>query len=213
MTVRWRRQKPDPYDKPWRTVDYAVVDLETTGLDLRHDTIASYGVSVIRQGRMIVAENAYSLVRPESTMSADSVTIHALRPCDLTDAPPLSAAVAALDRALTDRVLVAHAAWVEQAFLGRAFRANRKTLRCAVIDTAAMARAAGLAEAQLRAEPNLEELAGELRLPVVSPHHALGDAITAAEVFLALATRLSRRGYHTARDLIDLTTADRALRR
>lgn len=96
---------------------------------------------------------------------------------------------------------MAHAAWVEQAFLRRAFRANRKALRCAVIDTAAMARAAGLAE-RSRAEPNLGGLAGGCGC-VVSPHHALGDAITAAEVFLALATRLSRRIYHTARDLID----------
>jgi DNA polymerase-3 subunit epsilon len=56
-------------------------------------------------------------------------------------------------------------------------------------------------------------LATELHLPVDSPHHALGDAITTARVFLALAARLARRGYETARDFVDLTTADSALRR
>jgi DNA polymerase-3 subunit epsilon len=212
MTLRWRRQKTDPYDTPWRTIDYAVIDLETTGLDLRRDTIASYGITVIRQGRMIAAENVYSLVRPESAMSPESIRIHALRPSDLVDAPPLSAAVARLAEALADRVLVAHAAWIEQAFLSRAFRRNRMMFRCAVIDTAAMARAADLAATHTRGEPNLEDLAGQLGLPVVSPHHALGDAITTAEVFLALASRLSQLGHRTARDFIDLTTADSTLR-
>ena len=60
-------------------------------------------------------------------------------------------------------------------------------------------------------EPDLEWLAGDLGLPVVNPHHALGDAITTAEVFLALASRLGRLGFRTARDFVDLTTADRAL--
>jgi DNA polymerase III subunit epsilon len=114
---------------------------------------------------------------------------------------------------LTDRVLVAHAAWVEQSFLSRAFKMHGKQLRCKVIDTAAMARAAGFDSAQRGGEPELERLATELHLPVDSPHHGLGDAITTAQVFLALAARPARRGHETTRDFIDLTTADRALRR
>jgi DNA polymerase-3 subunit epsilon len=76
-----------------------------------------------------------------------------------------------------------------------------------------MARAANLdAARQGPGEPDLERLATELRVPVDSPHHALGDAITTAHVFLVLAARLARRGYATARDFIDLTTADSSLR-
>ena len=74
-----------------------------------------------------------------------------------------------------------------------------------------MARAEGAAPKNSRAEPDLEWLAGELGLPAVNPHHALGDAITTGQVFLALASRLSRLGYSNARDFIDLTDGDRAL--
>ena len=56
-----------------------------------------------------------------------------------------------------------------------------------------------------------EWLATALGLPVVDPHHALGDAVTTAQVFLVLASRLSGRGYDTARSLVDLTCGDRGL--
>jgi DNA polymerase-3 subunit epsilon len=207
------RRGEDPFAQPWRTVDYLVVDLETTGLDLRRDAIASYGATVIQNGRMIAAHNVYGLVRPDCALSHASITVHTLRPADLADAPPLSEAVDTLDALLADRVLIAHAAWIEQAFLARAFKAHGKRLRCKIIDTAAMARAAGFGTAQRGGEPNLERLATQLRLPVDSPHHALGDAITTAQVFLALAARLAPRGYETARSFIDLTAADSSRRR
>jgi DNA polymerase III subunit epsilon len=214
MNRRWRRShRTDGLDRPWREIDYAVVDLETTGLDLRRDTIASYGATVIHNGRMVAAHNNYGLVRPECAVSAKSITIHALRPADLAEAPPLSAAVEVLHALIDGRVLIAHAAWIEQAFLSRAFRQHGKHLRCKILDTAAMSRAAHLKTANCRGEPDLEPLATELRLPVDSPHHALGDAITTAQVFLALAGRLASQGYHTAREFIDLTTGDARLTR
>ena len=55
----------------------------------------------------------------------------------VADVPPLSVAVSVLDTLLRGRVLVAHAAWIEQAFLSRAFTAHGAALRCPVIDTAA----------------------------------------------------------------------------
>lgn len=210
---RWQlRRTSGSFDRPWRDIDYAVIDLETTGLDLRRDAIISYGIALVVEGRMPAARQTYGLVHPECPLSPASITIHALRPDDLAEAPPLSEAVAVVDEALTERVLVAHAAWVERSFLTRAFKRHGKSLNCRIIDTAAMARAADLDCAKVRGEPNLELLALELGLPVVSPHHALGDAVTTGYVFLALAARLERRGYQTARDLIDLTDADRRLR-
>lgn len=209
MRLSLRRGRPNPFQQPWRDVEYVVIDLETTGLNLRRDSIVSYGATVVRGGRIIVGENTYGLVHPQSTVSPVSMTIHSLLPDDLIDAPPITEAVAVVDELLTDRVLIAHAAWVEEAFLRRAFKACGKTLRCPIIDTAAMARAFGARTSNCRGEPNLELLATEVGLAAVSPHHALGDAITTAQVFLALAAKLERRGYATAHDFVDLTAADR----
>jgi DNA polymerase-3 subunit epsilon len=76
-----------------------------------------------------------------------------------------------------------------------------------------LARAEGIAPRSSRREPNLEWLAEAIGLPAVNPHHALGDATTTAQVFLALSSRLGRLGYRTALDFVDLTAGDQALKR
>jgi DNA polymerase-3 subunit epsilon len=98
-------------------------------------------------------------------------------------------------------VLVAHAAWVERAFLDRVLRGRGHRIGRTVVDTAALLRACRLADATSSAEPNLEAAARRLGLPVHTPHHALGDAFTTAQLFLALATRLERERPMTVRDL------------
>ncbi len=189
-----------------------VVDLETTGLDLRRDEIVSYGAVVVRQGRILARTSVYGLVRPEGTMTASAVAVHGLRPADLRHAPPLADCVRVLAGLLEGHVLVAHAAWVESAFLGRAFRDHGMRLDGPVIDTAALAREAQVVPDGAEAEPALEELARALHLPVHETHHALGDALTTAGVMLALVTRLERREPQTIASLTRLSRR-RGLRR
>ena len=211
MTPRWLVRREQPLARPWREAEYVVVDVEATGLDLKRDAIASYGAVVIRDGRIVVSENTYGLVSAGCEMTAASTAVHTLRRVDIADAPPLAQAVAILDTLLKNRILVAHAAWIEQAFLSRAFAAYGGALCCPVIDTAALARADGIAPRSSRRDPDLEWLAESIGLPPVSPHHALGDAITTAQVFLALTSRLGRLGYSKASDFVDLTKGDRVL--
>lgn len=176
--------------RPWKDVEYCVIDLETTGLDVREDQIVSYGAVLVRGGRILARTATYGLVRPTRPIPPRAVQIHALRSEDLDGAAPLSSCVEALTEMLTDRVLVAHAAWIESGFLRRVFSTRDVRLRSPVVDTAALARATGTANAAVGREPSLEGLAGTLELPIHTPHHALGDALTTAEVLLALATRL-----------------------
>ena len=144
-------------------------------------------------------------------MSPEAIAVHSLRPADLADAPTWEESADVLLSALTGRVLVAHAAWVERAFLRRAFRTRRVPAPRTVVDTAALARRAGLAAASASSEPSLELLARDLGLPVHEPHHALGDALTTAEVFLALSTRLDADTPQTVRTLVS-TSRQFALR-
>jgi len=189
-------------DQPWRSARYCAVDLETTGLDLSRDAIISFGSVGIDGGRVIAGSSIYRLVSGPAHVPPESIAVHSLRPADLADAPTWEESVDLLLEALTGRVLVAHAAWIERAFLRRAFRARRVKPPRAVVDTAALARCAGLAAVGARAEPSLELLASDLGLPAHEPHHALGDALTTAEVFLALSTRLSAGAPKTVGSLI-----------
>jgi DNA polymerase-3 subunit epsilon len=130
-----------------------------------------------------------------------TIRIHGLRRADLEDAPELAQVLDTMLEALTGRVLVAHAAWVEAGFLGAALRPIGLKPPDPVIDTARLAaRLAGQAEASGRAVP-LVELASRLELPVHRPHTADGDALTTAQVFLSLATHLDRSERQTVGSL------------
>jgi DNA polymerase-3 subunit epsilon len=195
-TTRWlRRRRPLPAPNPrtpWREAEFCVIDLETTGLDLRRDDVVSIGAAIVRHGRIPCGQVVYRQLRPPRPSSVAAITVHGLRDADLADGPPIGDVLDELIDLLAGRVPVAHAAWVERAFLDRALRPRGRRLGRMVIDTAALLRACRLVDSDAEREPNLEAAAVRLGLPVHTPHHALGDAFTTAELLLALATRLER---------------------
>jgi DNA polymerase-3 subunit epsilon len=189
----------------WRNATYCAVDVETTGLDLRRDSIVSIGTACIRDGRIVCSDNYYSLIRPSCPVSVASIRIHCLRPADLENAPTATDVAQEVAHRLAGRVVIAHAAWIERALLRRLLRHADARFAGPVIDTAALARALGYArDSPHGREPSLELLARRLSLPVYAPHHALGDAVTTAAVFLALASRAAQYGTLSGPDRVSL---------
>ena len=189
----------------WREVSYCAIDVETTGLDLRRDSIVSIGSVGISAGRIVCRDSYYSLIRPACQISVASMRIHCLRPADLENAPAAQDVGQEVARNLAGRIVIAHAAWIERVFLSRLLRQAGFRFAAPVIDTAALARALGYARGGSHGrEPSLELLARQLGLPVYAPHHALGDAVTTAAVFLALATKAEKAepSHASARSLV-----------
>jgi DNA polymerase III subunit epsilon len=191
-----------PAETPWREAGYAVVDLETTGLDPDQDEIVSFAAVPIDAGRITVGAVSTLTIRPSRMPGAETIRIHGLRPQDLAEAQELPAVLDSILEALTSRVLVAHAAWVERGFLSEAIEEAGVRLRPPVIDTVALfRRAQGQSAVGEEAVVPLSDAARDLGLPVHRPHHADGDALTTAQVFLALATRLDAREAQTVGSL------------
>ena len=186
---------------PWREADFCVVDLELSGLDPRDDEIISFAAVPVSTARAVAGDALYGVVRPTQTLSEESILIHGIRDVDLVEAPPIDEAMQPLIAAMTGRVLVAHVAWVERAFLRRAFARQGIRLREPIIDTYELGRLLSVLRGEDAAPRSLDELAGRLELPVHRPHHALGDALTTAQVFLALATHLDAFAPETVRSL------------
>jgi DNA polymerase-3 subunit epsilon len=195
---------------PWRLAGFCVVDLETTGLDPGTDEIISFAAIPVDEGRVRPGGLVTGLVRPRRMPRPDTMRIHGLRPADLGTAPTLQEALDRLLAALCGRMLVAHVAWMEEQFLDRAFRGHGVRLRGDAIDTARLAEAV-LAPGPAGDPLPLSAVATRLGLPVHRPHHADGDALTTAQVFIALAGRLElERRPQTVRSL---TRAGRRLTR
>jgi DNA polymerase-3 subunit epsilon len=159
---------------------------------------------------VLVGDSVYRLVRPRRFPDANTIRIHGLRETDLEDAPSLDHVLDELLESLTGRALVAHVATVEEGFLRRALEAEGLALRNPVVDTAALGAELGRLTAKRSlssggnggsrfavSSPGLSNLARGLGLPVHRPHHADGDALTAAQAFIALATLLEPFGLQT----------------
>ena len=186
---------------PWRRAHYCVVDLELSGLDPQSDEIISFAGVPIDSGRVIAGNAVYGLCRSSRPLPESSVLVHGIRTVDLAEAPPVDEAIRPLLAVMTGRVLVAHAAWIEASFLAPVLRRQGVRLRQPVLDTRELGRLLAVERGQRQAVSSLSELASSLRLPVHRPHHALGDALTTAQVFIALASLLDQYSAQTVRSL------------
>jgi DNA polymerase-3 subunit epsilon len=182
----------------WREARFVAVDVETTGLDPGRDEVVSFAAVPIEGGRVIARRTVRGLVRPSSPPPGPSIEIHGLRAADLAAAPPPEQALAPLAAALPGHIPVAHAAWVERSFL----RPLDVGMPRQVLDTAVLWRALCIERGE--GDPGwraLPEVAAGLGLPAHRSHDAEGDALTTAQVFLALATHLERHGRGSVRAL------------
>jgi len=196
-------RSPEP-GTPWRNASWCAIDVELTGLDPRHGEVIAIGAVPVEGGRLILGDARYTLVRPARPPSSDAVLVHKLRAADLAAAPSLDEATSWLLPALAGRVPIFHTAAVERRFLGRALaRAGRRLPASA--DTEAIGRQwllrrDGAAPARL----SLGRLARLLGQSAEPPHHALGDALTTAQAFLALASHLDAAERQTVGSLVRL---------
>jgi DNA polymerase-3 subunit epsilon len=188
--LRWRT--------PWRAARFIAVDVETTGLDPSRDEVISFAAVPVEGGRIVAGESVSGLVRPAAPLSPRSIEIHGLRAQDLAAAPPPAPALAPLTRAMRGRILVAHVAGIERAFLRPHRGRLDRWLPRPAVDTALLWRLLRIERGQGDpGRPSLATVAASLGLPVHRPHEAEGDALTTAQAFLALATNLEALGRGT----------------
>jgi DNA polymerase-3 subunit epsilon len=178
----------------WREAPFIAIDVETTGLDPRRDEVISFAGIPIESGRIIASGSVHGLVRPRVAPADASIAIHRLREADLAAAPRAPEALAPLGAVMPGRTPVVHASWVERTFLRKA----GCPLPRRIVDTAVLWRLLSIERGGR--DPgvcSLSVIAGALGLPAHRPHQAEGDALTAAQAFLAMATHLEARGYRT----------------
>jgi DNA polymerase-3 subunit epsilon len=194
---------------PWRTASYCAVDLELSGLDPSRHEIISFAALPIEDGRVQLKAAIQGRARPRRSISEASIRVHGMRASDLAAAPPLDLAIDPLLATMAGRIPVVHVAAVERNFLRPALQRQGLRLRGPMIDTSVL----GLVWLHERdghgpRHVSLTELAGALGLPSHHPHDALGDALTTAQVFIAVATHLDASRGETVRSL---ASADRRL--
>ncbi|MCK2184884.1 3'-5' exonuclease [Halomonas getboli] len=171
------------------------LDMETTGLDARRNSIVSIGLVPFTLGRVLPGRSRYWIVRPRRTLSAESVTFHHITHADIAEAPELDDILGELLEALAGRLAVVHYRHIERPFLDVAVKARLgEGVVYPMIDTmslearihrqsmvARFKRWIGHPPASIR----LFDSRARYGLPPYQGHHALTDALATAELLQA----------------------------
>ncbi|WP_461111000.1 DEDDh family exonuclease [Streptomyces calidiresistens] len=166
---------------------YAVVDVETTGLD-PEDRVVSVAVYRV-DGRGLPQDHWYTPVNPER--DPGPVHIHGLTAEMLEAAPRFPEIVEELSERLTDRVLVAHNALFDWRMLSREYaRAGHRAPVTRRLCTIALAKELSLPVRNHR----LETLAAHYGVRQERAHHALDDARVLTEILRPALERAVRLG-------------------
>jgi len=185
---------------PWRGALFAVLDLETSGLDARRHHIVQIGaVRLEREG--IALGNLWSgLVQGQGERSAESLLIHEISPQQQAAGQDLAQVMRDFAQYARGTLLTAWDADFDLSFLEPAWRAAGLDGPMPVcLDLAEMA-ACLLPEWQGRRH-GLDDCLAYCGLPAIERHDALGDALASAQLLQLLMSRAERKGLRTVGQL------------
>lgn len=179
---------------------YAVLDVETTGLDARRDEIVELAIVCI-SGTGAVQDEFSSLVSVSGPIGAS--WIHGIQARQLRAAPPISAVAEQVGECLAGRVLAGHNVSFDVEFLaaglGGAGRGLAGLPRVCTID---LAQALGLPEGAHR----LTRACAAQGIALERAHRALDDARATARLLARYLKIAEQQGYLTVEALLDATT-------
>lgn len=191
---RWqdrRRQADGPWAalfQPFHGREWVAVDCEATGLDTRRDALLSVAAVAVEGTTIRLRDRLCLRIDYRGDALAEAIRHHRLRAADLADGLPLAEAMTQLMRMLGNRPLVGYCIGFDRALLDRALRSTlgfRLPQRCIDIRSE-YARWWRRRHAVSTPDLRLEAMARQLGLPQFERHDALGDALTAAAIRLAI---------------------------
>lgn len=186
---------------------WVVVDVETSGLNLRADALLSIGgVAMRSDGAIVPADSLEILVRPEVASGRDNILVHGIGvAAQMAGAEPRQAAERFLDFVGACPILAFHAPF-DRGFLARAVKAYvNQPFDNPWLDLAELA---PVLDGAVRAQ-SLDDWLAHYGIPLDVRHSAAADAFATAQLAARLLTLARRQG---ARDFPALQRLARAAR-
>ncbi len=172
---------------------FVVLDFETTGLNIASDHIISAGLVEIHNLGISLETAWYDIIKTDRALTQQSTIIHQITDDMLLNGINIREVLEKILRSLTGKVLVAHHAKLEFGFLNRLCQLFYKVdFLVPTIDTQRLARRQLLRNQVVLQESTLRlfNLRGRYKLPSYKAHNALSDALSTAELFLAVVADL-----------------------
>ena len=152
--------------------EYVAFDIETTGLQQKHDAITEIGAVVIKNGEIL--DRFQTFVNPNRHLTPEIISLTGITDAMLRDAPQLKEAIPAFLEFVAGRPLVAHNAEFDIGFIREGCRKLGIDFAPTYVDTLILAQNL-LPEL---GKYKLDIVAEYLQLPAFQHHRASDDAAT-----------------------------------
>jgi CBS domain-containing protein len=187
---------------PLLALDAVALDTETTSLDPRIARIVEIGAARLSSGRLSEDKTFRRLVNPKIPIPPLSTSVHGIDDTKVQAEPVFAEIWPQLSDYIGGSVVIGHSIGYDLAILANeTARAGIAFSRPRTLDVRLLAQ---IVEPSL-AGYSLDSLAAWLGVDATGRHSALGDALTAARIFVALVPKLRegniRAGRATSRRL------------
>lgn len=204
----WRAQPSAVLDTPWFQARYVVVDVETTGLDLRADTLISIGAVAVVNGKIALGDSFYAVLKQRAASDKGNILIHGIgSAAQLEGEPPADALLTFLEYLDKAPLVAFHVAFDEtmikramRDFLGLSFK--HPWLDLAYVMPA-------LNPPLARKYRALDDWIGHAAIRIDARHNALADALATAQL---LQVAQAQAGKNNIRDMAGLRNLEQAQR-
>ena len=174
--------------------EFVSFDCETTSLNVKEAEILSIGAVKIRGNKVLTSDAFYVVVKPEGIMQASNVTVHGLRPKDVSGGIPVQDAVRQLLDYIGGRPLVGYYIEYDVAFVNKFL----KPMMGIKLPNRAIEVSGIYYDQELKNNPDgyvdlrMATIIDKLKFPDLPRHDALNDSINVALMYLALLARGKR---------------------
>lgn len=176
-----------------REVDIVALDLETTGLDPKRDSILSFGLVHLREMSILLKTSQHGVISVVKEIPEETAVIHRITDDVAASGKPLAEVLPGLLMELRGKVMLAHYARIEQNFINAAcLELYGIPFVIRTIDTLVLAQRLFAIRNHTIQHGNLRlfNLRPQYNLPQYKAHNALSDALATAELFLAMAEEM-----------------------
>ncbi len=190
-----------------RDAKFCVIDLETTGLDLRKDKIIAFACVPMKGMKILVNNSYYTLIKPEK-YEIKAIKYHGISQHDLSDAPTFEEISEEILTRLNG-VVVGHAVEIDVAFLKKYFKKAGIKFERQTIDIALLEKWLGerLGERKTNEDLTLDALIKNYGLKATYRHNALADAFFTAQIFQIQLLKLLKYGINSVDRILGILSS------
>ena len=189
----------DP-SRPANSYRYVVVDVETTGVDLRRDRMVSIAAVRVFEGRILLGQIFNEMVNPGREIPRASIKVHGIYPGRVAQARTGEEVFSDFLDFLGDDILVAHCAAFDLNFFNKMMKRRYGfRLQNLVLDTEKLYREIVFLPlqppsraARFQSGYSLDAIADHFAIEIQDRHTAMGDALATAMIFQRMLARLNK---------------------